>query len=59
MAERLLVILILCAAMAAPFGLIWLNARQIWTDLVVVYPPQATICKGAPGSEWYDAVLSS
>ncbi|GAA0491488.1 hypothetical protein [Pigmentiphaga sp. D-2] len=52
-------ILILCAAMAAPFGLIWLNARQIWTDLVVVYPPQAAICKGAPGSEWYDAVLSS
>jgi len=54
------VILILCAAMAAPFCLVWLNAREIWTDFVVVYPPQAAARQGSlAATEWYDAALSS
>ncbi|ODS72955.1 MAG: hypothetical protein ABS43_15515 [Bordetella sp. SCN 67-23] len=60
MTERLLVILILCAAMAAPFCLVWLNARELRTDFIVIQPPQAAASKGPlAASEWYDAARSS
>ncbi|RZS80922.1 hypothetical protein [Pigmentiphaga kullae] len=60
MTERLLAILILCAAVAAPFCLVWLNARELRTDFIVIYPPQAAAPTGMLASgQWYDAARSS
>jgi len=59
MAERILAILILCVAIAAPFGLVWLTARDLWTDFVVIHPSHASVPRGmlAAGG-WYDAALN-
>lgn len=60
MTERLLAILILCAAMAAPFCLVWLNARELQMDFIVIQPPQAAAQTGTlAAGEWYDAARSS
>ncbi|OVZ59925.1 hypothetical protein CDO44_10155 [Pigmentiphaga sp. NML080357] len=55
MAERILAILILCVAIAAPFSLVWIMARDLCMDLSVVYPPHAAGKRCAPElGEWYD-----
>ncbi|AZG08888.1 hypothetical protein EGT29_14030 [Pigmentiphaga sp. H8] len=60
MTERLLVVLILCAAVAAPFCLVWLNARALQTDFSVIHPLHAAGPKGGLATgEWYDAARSS
>lgn len=49
MAERILAILILCAATAAPFCLVWTAARDLGMEMAL-YPPRQPGARCVPDS---------